>query len=61
MKIELRCHYWPATPHLREVKVVVDGKVLVSEFLNQSEIWGLAKQCRYLDYALMDVGNSIEL
>jgi hypothetical protein len=60
MKIEIRSHFWPKTPDLREIKILIDDEIIRSSFLNQDQIWDLAKQMRYLDYALMDIGNSIE-
>lgn len=60
MKIEIRSHFWPNTPHLREIKILIDGEVVRSSFMNQDEIWELAKQLRSLDQALMKVGNDME-
>ncbi len=61
MLIEFKSHYWPATPELREIKIFIDGRLLVSGFLDQDKIWELAKQLRYADQDLMDVANAIEL
>lgn len=59
MKIEIRSHFWPATPELREIKVLIDGVVMQSTFLDCDKIWDLAKQFRYLDQELMDIGNKL--
>lgn len=32
---EIRVHYWPETPELREIKISVFGKVEFSMFLNK--------------------------
>lgn len=42
MKIEFRAHYWPNTPNLREIKIVVDDKVICSSFMNADEIHEMA-------------------
>lgn len=60
MKIEFRSHYWPNTPHLREIKIFIDGEEVRSSFMNQDEIWELAKKLRYTNEELMDVANGIE-
>lgn len=54
MKLEIRSHYWPATPHLREIKIVVDDKVLISKFLKEGEILKLKREI------LANIVNSIE-
>ena len=61
LKIELRAHYWPETPHLREIKIFIDGKELVSSFMNQDEIWEFARSLRYVHDELMEVANQIEM
>lgn len=35
---EIRVHYWPETPELREIKIFVLGKVEFSMFLNKEEM-----------------------
>ena len=60
MKIDIRSHYWPNTPHLREIKIFFDGVLIQSFFLNQDEIWDLAKQFRELHDRMIELGNSIE-
>lgn len=60
MKIEIRSHYWPATPELREIKILINGRLIESTFLNQDKIWELAEQLRDLDNYLMKIGNEIE-
>lgn len=60
MKLEIRSYYWPNTPNLREIKILLDGKVIESSFMNDKEIWDLAKKCRELDDYLMDVGNGMQ-
>ena len=42
MKLEIRSHFWPNTPNLREIKIVVDGKVIISSFMNADEIFEFA-------------------
>ena len=59
MKIEIRSHYWPNTPDLREIKVFIDNTEVNSSFMNEDEIWDLAKQLRYLDQDLMVIGNRL--
>ena len=59
MNIEMNAHYWPNTPHLREIKLKVDGEVLYSKFLSCDDIWDLARQLRDLHDNLMDVGNAV--
>lgn len=59
MKIEIKSFFWPKTPHLREIKVFIDGKEYVSSFMNEDEVWDLAKQLRYLDQELMEIGNRL--
>jgi len=60
MKIEIRSHYWPNTPHLREIKVFIDNAEVISSFMTKDEILDLAKQFRYLDEDLMVIGNRID-
>ncbi len=60
MKLEIRSHYWPKTPDLREIKIFIDGVLIISTFISQDEIWDLARQFRYLDQDLMKIGNEIE-
>jgi hypothetical protein len=60
MNIEIRAHYWPATPDLREIRLLIDGRIIESSFMSQDEIWKLAKKFREYDEMLMDIGNSIE-
>ena len=60
MKIEIRSHFWPNTPHLREIKVLIDGDEIRSSFLTQDQIWDLAKQLRYLDQDLMQYANGMD-
>lgn len=60
MKIEVKSHYWPATPELREIKIRIDDNTIYSTFLDQDEIWDLAKQFRYLDQQLMQIGNAMD-
>lgn len=60
MKVEIRSHFWPATPDVREIKLVVDEVVLYSSFMNPDKIWDLARQFRHLDQKLMDIGNELE-
>ena len=59
MKVEIRSHFWPATPDVREIKIVVDGEVMVSSFMNCDQIWDLAKKFRNFDQVLMDLGNKV--
>lgn len=40
---EIKVHYWPETPQLREIKFSVFGKVELSIFLNKKEIEHFAK------------------
>jgi hypothetical protein len=44
MKIELRIHLWPATPHLREVKIIIDGEVVRSAFLGKEGMFELSEK-----------------
>lgn len=44
MNIEIKCHFWPKTPHLREVKLLVDEKLIISSFLTKKEINNLSEQ-----------------
>lgn len=60
MKIEFRAHYWPATPHLREIKIFIDGQNIYSTFLNQGQIADLANELRYIDPELMKIANAIK-
>ena len=59
MKIEIRSHFWPATPHLREIKVFIDGKEYISSFMKQDEIFDLAKQFRQLDHVLTEIAYTV--
>jgi hypothetical protein len=36
--IEIKTSYWPATPNLREIKFIVNGKLELSVFCNQREL-----------------------
>ncbi len=60
MKIEIRAHYWPETPSEREIKIFIDDKLIVSYFMNQNQIWQLAKSLRQTHDGLMEVANKIE-
>ena len=40
---EIRVNYWPETPHLREIKISVFGKVEFSMFLNKEEMAHFSK------------------
>lgn len=60
MKIEVRVHYWPKTPELREIKLRVDGEEIYSTFINQNEMWDLAEQFRYIDLQLMEIANKMD-
>lgn len=55
MQIEIKSHYWPKTPELREIKILIDGKVIQSEFLSQDKIWKLAAQLDYLSRDLTEI------
>jgi len=35
---ELRVHYWPATPHLRELKFFVNSECVLSVFYGADEL-----------------------
>lgn len=60
MRIDIRAHYWPATPDLREIKLVVDDKVILSEFLNSSQVMDLAKQFSGIEADLVSVAVGID-
>lgn len=60
MKIEFRSHYWPNTPNLREIKVFIDDKEVVSYFMHQDEIWRLSKSLRLAHDELLDVAKNME-
>jgi hypothetical protein len=59
MKIEIKSHYWPNTPELREIKLFIDDKEIASSFMNQDEVWDLANQLRHLDQYLMEIEINI--
>lgn len=40
---EIRVHYWPETPALREIKICFMGKVEFSMFLNKEEMSHFSK------------------
>lgn len=44
LKIEIRSHYWPATPDLREIKVFIDDEEVRSSFMDQDEFWEFCLQ-----------------
>lgn len=60
MKFEIRSHYWPNTPNLREIKIFIDSKEIYSSFMSQDEVWELAKKCRSLDWELTEIANNID-
>lgn len=60
MKLEIRSHYWPATPHLREIKLYLDGELIRNDFLNKNQIWELAKQLRNFDVELQEEANRMD-
>jgi hypothetical protein len=59
MKIEIRSHFWPATPDLREIKILIDGEIVQSSFMDCNNIWDLARQFRNFDEYLMTIGNRL--
>lgn len=60
MKIEIRSHYWPATSELREIKLFIDSQLIQSQFLNQDQIWELARKLREIHDELINIANGIE-
>lgn len=54
MKIEIRSHYWPNTPHLREIKLFIDKVEVQSSFMTKEEILQLSKELIKIG---MDVGG----
>jgi hypothetical protein len=46
MNIEIKIHYWPNTPHLREVKFLLDGEEIRSSFMGKDELWKLREGFR---------------
>lgn len=59
MKLEIRSHFWPKTPNVREIKILIDGTVAQSTFLNCDEILDIARQLRDLHDELMNIGNAL--
>lgn len=45
--IEIKSHYWPNTPDLREIKILVDNKVIYSSFMGSQKILELMQQMNY--------------
>lgn len=59
MLVEIRSHYWPETPALREVKVVIDGEVKDSAFLNRIQILVMGKYFIEAAQGLMRLADEI--
>ena len=57
--IDLRIHYWPATPHLREVKLYLEGELMRSTFISVVEMENLQHQFKKwimnLEGAIQDI------
>lgn len=47
MKIELRSYYWPKTPELREIKLIVDNKEVQSNFMDSINLSKLIKELEF--------------
>jgi hypothetical protein len=60
MRIETRSHFWPATPELREIKFFLDGKEIVSTFVNFSQVAEMAEEFRCLYQYLMNIAKQLE-
>jgi len=60
MNIDIRSHYWPATPELREIKILIDGKVSASSFMSKDKIWDLVNQFDRLKQVLIDIAQGVE-
>lgn len=60
MNIEIRSHYWPNTPFIREIKVFINSVEIDSTFMTKDEIFQLAKCLRHLDQDLMTIADRIE-
>ena len=59
MKIEIKSHYWPETPHLREIKIKIDGEVIRSSFMSQDQILDFAKQFSLIEKDLINKASMI--
>lgn len=60
MKIDIKCHYWPATPNVREIKIQRDNNTITSEFLDKQKILQLAGQFLKLREDLIEYANQIK-
>jgi hypothetical protein len=57
MKIEMRAHFWPNTPTLREIKILIDGEEIRSSFLNKHGIFDLSQQLKHLARELLKLSD----
>lgn len=55
MKIEIRAHFWPATPKLREIKLFIDGRLIESTFLNDEQLSEFEINLRHLSEQINDI------
>lgn len=60
IKFDIKFHFWPATPDLREIKFKIDNEEIYSVFLSQNAIRNLAMQLRSIHDELMTVANSMD-
>lgn len=52
MNIEFRSHYWPNMPELREIKLVLDGNVMQSSFMNIYQLSDLIQRLKHIQDSL---------
>ena len=59
MNIDFRVHYWPNTPELREIKLVIDGNVIQSSFMSINQVVDLSERLKNLQSMLAGVVDDI--
>jgi hypothetical protein len=60
MKFQITSNYRPNTPHLREIKILVDDEIVASSFMTQDDIWKFPRILRIYHNEFMKLANSIE-
>lgn len=60
MKIEIRPCYLPNNPKLREIKILIDGKCILSELMNKKQIEILYMEIEEIKNELIYVCEELE-
>lgn len=59
MNLEIKSHYWPKTPQLREIRLYINGNLIESSFMSIYQLQDLIETLKISQTRLLQIIDDI--